>query len=489
MIRQELFINGEDIPARAYFEVRDPGRLTDIVGEVAVGTTEDVDRAVAAAHEAFKTWRGFTLEQRIERLRSAAQALDMRSAELADLLVREQGMLRRETLRDAVNGVNSLREAASMADPFLRADEFDDGESWVRVEKLPVGVVAAIVPWNAPMSLTMGKIGPALAAGNTVVIKPSPFAPLAVSQAIKIVARFFPPGVINIVHGEGDVGPALTHHRLVRKISFTGGTRTGRAVMAAAALTIKNIGLELGGNDPAIILDDVCPTDVVPEIIKAVFPRSGQVCYAIKRIYVPAPMYSSFCEELCEAVDAYQVGYGADPRSTFAPMNNQAQYSFVCGLVERARKSGATVRELGGQVDPSGWLNGYYMRPTVIYDVPADSEIVLTEQFGPVIPVIAYDTEEQALAMANATEYGLGSSIWSRDIERASRLAQHVDAGMTFINSHARTALGGRHMPFGGMKQSGLGRAGTAVGLSEYIEYHATSLNRKGVPAFAHASQ
>ena len=489
MIRQELFINGEDVPTRVYSEVRDPGRLTDVVGEVAVGTTEDVDRAVAAAHEAFKTWRGCSLEERIERLRAAAQALEMRSAELADLLVREQGMLRRDTLRDAFNGVNSLREAAAMADPFLCAEEFDDGESWVRVEKIPVGVVAAIVPWNAPMSLTMGKIGPALAAGNTVVVKPSPFAPLAVSEALKTVARYFPPGVINFVHGEGDVGPALTHHRLVRKISFTGGTRTGRAVMAAAALSIKNIGLELGGNDPAIVLDDVSPSDIVSEIIKGVFPRSGQVCYAIKRIYVPTPMYSRFCDALCEAVDAYQVGHGADPRSTFAPMNNHAQYSFVCGLIERARGSGATVRELGGQVDPAGWHNGYYLRPTVVHDVPADAEIVLTEQFGPVIPVIAYDTEEQALAMANATEYGLGSSIWSPDIERASRLAQRVDAGMTFINSHARTALGGRHMPFGGIKQSGLGRAGTTVGLSEYVEYHATSLNRKGVPAFAQSIQ
>ena len=489
MIRHGLFIHGKDVPAELYFEVRDPGRLTDIVAEVAIGTAADVDRAVVAAHHAFQTWRGVSLKERIERLHCAAQSLETRTSELADLLVREQGMLRRDTLRDAANGVNGLRDAAATADPFLRAEEFNDEESWIRVEKVPIGVVAAIIPWNAPMGLTMGKVGPALAAGNTLVVKPSPFAPLAVSEALRTVAGFFPPGVINIVHGEGEVGPALTHHPLVRKISFTGGTRTGRAVMAAAALSIKNIGLELGGNDPAIVLDDVSPVDVVSEIIKGVFPRSGQVCYAIKRIYVPARIYDRFCDALCEAVDAYQVGHGADPRSTFAPMNNRPQYTFVRELIERARGSGATVRALGGQVDPAGWNNGYYLRPTVVSDVAPDAEIVLTEQFGPVVPVVAYDTEEQVVAMANATEYGLGSSIWSRDTERASRLAQRIDAGMTFINSHARTALGGRHMPFGGMKQSGLGRTGTAVGLSEYVEYHATSLNRKGVPAFSRPTQ
>lgn len=482
MIRLELFINGRDVPAQSYFEVRDPGRLTDVVAQVAEGTATDVENAVAAAHQAFQTWRGTSLEERMERLRSAAQALEARSAELADLLVREQGMLRRETLRDVANGVNSLRGAAALADPFLRAQEFEDAESWIRLEKVPLGVVAAIVPWNAPIVLTMGKVGPALVAGNTVVVKPSPFAPLAVSEALKTVAGFFPPGVINVVHGEGDVGPTLTQHPLVRKISFTGGTRTGRAVMAAAALSIKNIGLELGGNDPAIVLDDVAPADVVSEIMAGTFPRSGQVCFAIKRIYVPKSMYRRFCASLCEAVDAYQVGHGADPRSTFAPMNNRAQYTFVRELIARTRDAGATVHELGSKVDPGGWDNGYYVRPTVVSDVAPDAEIVLTEQFGPVVPVVAYDTDEQVLALANATEYGLCSSIWSRDIERASRLAQRVEAGTTFINSHARTALGGKHMPFGGVKQSGLGRTGTTLGLSEYVECHATSLNRKGIP-------
>ena len=188
MIRHELFIDGQDVPAELYFEVRDPGRLTDIVAEVAIGTTADVDRAVVAAHRAFQTWRGVSLEERIERLHCAAQSLGTRTSELADLLVREQGMLRRDTLRDVANGVNGLREAAATADPFLRAEEFDDEESWIRVEKVPIGVVAAIVPWNAPMGLTMGKVGPALAAGNTVVVKPSPFAPLAVSEAMSTVA-------------------------------------------------------------------------------------------------------------------------------------------------------------------------------------------------------------------------------------------------------------------------------------------------------------
>lgn len=482
VVKLDLFINQKDVPTSDYFEVRDPGRFSDVVARVSVGSARNVHDAVSAAHAAYQSWKNVPVKERVERLLSAAAELEKFSAELAVTLVKEQGMLLRETQRDVGNGIKSLREMATLAESFLQSEQFEDGESLVRIDKVPRGVVAAIVPWNAPMGLTMGKVGPALATGNTLVIKPSPFAPVAISQALKIVAAFFPPGAINIIHGEGEVGPALTHHPLVRKISFTGGTKTGKAVMAAAAESVKNFALELGGNDPAIILDDVAPEQVVSELIKAIFPRSGQVCYAVKRVYVPARMLDHFFDVVCEAVNQYKVGHGLDERSTLAPVNNRNQYNFVKGLIERARRSGAIVRELGKKLDPANWDNGYYMLPAVVKGLAPTAELVVTEQFGPVIPLIPYESEQQVLQMANGTEYGLASSVWARDTDRALHLANSLEAGVTFINSHARTALGELHMPFGGVKQSGIGRVRTAVGLGEYIEYHAISVNKKNIP-------
>jgi aldehyde dehydrogenase len=481
VIQIDLFINQNNVPGPQYFEVRNPGRLNEVVARVAAGTAAHVNDAVAAAHAAFLSWKDTPVKERVERMRLAEAELEKRTAELAVMLTREQGMLLRETQRDVGNGVKALHESAVLAEAFLQAEEFEDGETLVRIEKVARGVVAAIIPWNAPVGLTMGKIGPALMTGNTIVVKPSPFAPVAVSQALQAIAAHFPPGVINIIHGEGEVGPALTRHPLVRKVSFTGGTQTGKLVMAAAADSIKNIGLELGGNDPAIILDDAVPADVMPDLVKAIFPRSGQVCFAVKRVYVPKHMFDKFFGVLCEAVDQYQVGYGLDERSTFAPMNNRNQFDFVEGLIGRTRKSGATVLELGKKLDPDNWNNGYYRLPTVVRDLSPTAELVLTEQFGPVIPVVPYETEEQVLQMANSTEHGLCSSVWSRDTERAMRLARHVEAGTTFINSHARTALGERTMPFGGVKQSGIGRGRTTVGMAEYIEYHAISLKKQNM--------
>jgi len=473
-----LFIDHREVPTSDTFEVRDPGRLGDLVGIVHAGGAAHVQQAVDAAHRAFQAWREVPVQERVDRLVAAAAALERRAPELAILLVREQGMLLRDTRRDVANGIRSLREMADIAPGWWQPEQFEDDESLVRVEKMPRGVVAAIVPWNAPMGLTMGKVGPALATGNTLVVKPSPNAPLAVSLALQTIAGFFPPGAINVVHGDGEVGPALTRHPRVRMVSFTGGTRTGQAVMGAAAESIKNVALELGGNDAAIVLDDITPEAVVPELVKGIFPRSGQVCYAIKRVYVPAAKLDAFFDTLCAAVGQFRIGHGLDERSTLAPVNNRRQYDHVRGLIARARTAGATVAELGTPVDGTPWDEGYYLRPTVVKDLAPDAELVQAEQFGPVIPLVGYASEEDALRMANDTEYGLGSSLWARDTAHALALASRVDAGITFINSHARTRLGEVHMPFGGIKQSGIGRVRTAVGLAEFVEYHAISLNR-----------
>jgi len=474
-----MLIDGHAVSSDSVLPVRDPGRLDDVVGLVAQGTALHVDKAVGAALVAFRSWRKVATAQRVQLLLAAAEKLDAMAPDLAVTLVREQGMLLKETQRDVRNGARALREAAGMAEAFLQAEQYEDDEALVRVEKVPRGVVAALVPWNAPMGLAMGKVGPALATGNTIVVKPSEFAPLGVSLALMAVAACLPPGVLNVLHGDAQVGAALVRHPQVRKISFTGGTRTGRAVMAAAAETIKNIGLELGGNDPAIILDDADPNVVVPEIVKGVFPRSGQVCYAIKRVYVPRKLMSTVVDAFVDIVGRYRVGHGLDPRATFGPVNNRPQFDIVRGLIERSRQAGAKVHELGTVLDPDSWNNGFYMLPTVVVGLDAGAELVVSEQFGPVVPLVAYDNLNQALQMANDTEFGLASSIWTGDPERGLELASQIEAGVTFVNSHGRTSLGDRHMPFGGIKQSGIGRVRTQVGLSEYIEYHAISMRRK----------
>jgi aldehyde dehydrogenase len=480
-MKLDLFLNRRPVGTETYFEVRDPGNFSDVVGMVASATPKNVDEAVVSAHQAYRSWKNIGVEERVAQVQAAAAALEGMSDALARLLVREQGMLLRDTQRDVSNGIKTLKETASMAQAFLQHEEFEDEEALVRVQKVPRGVVAAIIPWNAPMGLTMSKVGPALVSGNTIVVKPSPFAPLAISLALQAMADHFPPGAINILHGDGEVGPALTRHPLVRKVSFTGGINTGKAVMAAAADTVKNIGLELGGNDPAIILDDAVPDEVVPHLLRGIFPRSGQVCYAVKRVYVPQALYAKFAGTLCEAVNQLQVGYGLDPRSTLAPVNNQNQFRFIRGLIERTRQGGADVHELGRKVDPDSWEKGYYLLPSVVTNIAPDAELVVGEQFGPIIPLIPYASEEEVLRMANGTEHGLGSSVWTRDFERGLRMAEQIEAGLTFVNSHARTSLGDRHMPFGGVKQSGIGRVRTSVGLAEYIEYHAISLNKKNI--------
>jgi acyl-CoA reductase-like NAD-dependent aldehyde dehydrogenase len=478
-VKIDLFVNQKAVAGDHYFEVRDPGNFSEVVGLVAAASAKNVDDAVTAAYQAGHSWRHVPVRERLDLLLAAASAMEAVGEQLATTLVREQGILLVETVRDVANGVQTLRETAAIAEAFLQDETFEDGETLIRLEKAPIGVVAAIIPWNAPLGLAMTKVGPALACGNTLVLKPSPFAPIALSQALQVIAGFFPPGVINIVNGDGECGPALTRHPLVRKVSFTGSVATGKAVMAAAAESIKNVGLELGGNDPAIILDDAKPADVVPELIRRIFPRSGQVCYAVKRIYVPAALHDKFHDALCEAIGQLQVGYGLDPRSTLAPVNNQNQFRFIQGLLERTRKSGADVRELGHKVNPDTWNDGYYLLPAVIKNVAPNAEVVTCEQFGPIIPLVPYRTEDEAIQMANSTEHGLASSVWTSDFDRGMQLAKRIEAGLTFVNSHARTSLGDRHLPFGGVKQSGIGRVRTTIGMAEYIEYHAISLNKK----------
>lgn len=477
-IRIELLIDNRDVASDEYAEVRDPGRTSDIVGRVAQANAGHVDAAVTAAARAFGRWRDTPLAARVSRLEETASLLESMADELTPIVVRETGMLPAEIRAEILGAAFAVRDNIEAVQGFLQPDHFEDEQSWVSIEKRAIGVIAAFVPWNAPIVLMMRKLAPALLCGNTLVIKTPPTTPLGLGLLLARMSSLFPAGVINVVHGGNAVGAALAAHPQVRAVSFTGGGRAATAIMKAAADTAKRVQFELGGNDPAIVLDDADLDVIVPTLVAGTFHRSGQFCFAIKRIYVPESLSDAFFERMREAVSQFRIGHPLDSATTFGPVNNAQQYDNVNGLIARARAAGSEVVELGTPVDPSQWNSGYYIRPTLIRPSKIDDEIVTCEQFGPVVPIISYRDEDEVVRLANDTEYGLGSSIWSSDGERAIALSRRIEAGMTFINKNAQSRLARRHMPFGGVKQSGIGTENSELGLAEYIEYHAINFHK-----------
>ncbi|WP_253701197.1 aldehyde dehydrogenase family protein [Bacillus sp. FJAT-29814] len=480
-LKTNLFINNQEVETNEYTELRDPGRLSDIVGLIAKGTLQHVDQAVNAAHQAFRSWALTPLDERISLVLKVANRLEAEANSIARIVSKENGMLLTATRIEIGMAVSGIRNAAELARNFFMPKVLEDETGWVSIEKKPMGVIAGIVPWNAPVVLTMQKLAPALIAGNTMVFKPSPFAPMGVTEILKLAAEFFPPGVINVVHGEGDVGAALTTHPLVRKISFTGGGATAKHIMKAAADTLKGIHFELGGNDAAIILNDANLEEVVPKIVTAVFRRSGQFCYAIKRIYAPEEMYDHIFEKMVDLTKEYKIGHQLDERATMGPINNRQQFQNVRDLIERIKNSSAKIVELGTKLDPDNWENGYYLRPILVRDVDPNHDIVTCEQFGPIIPLVSFRTEEEVIEMVNNSELGLGSSVWSSDFERSLKIARNIEAGMTFINGAGQTPLGHKYIPFGGVKQSGIGRENSEMIFDEYTETHGINYHKTNV--------
>lgn len=474
----DLLINNEHVPTETYLDIVDPGQHGDVVGRLAQGTPAQVGQAVAAAHAAFQDWSRTSLAERSALLLQAAALLETEAAGVVELMARESGMLVPINKAEIGMAANIVRDNVELAATFLQPKQVEDEASWVSIEKRAIGVIAAIIPWNAPVILTMRKLAPALICGNTIVIKPAPTAPLGISLLLAKMAALFPPGVINVVHGAAEVGRALTTHALVRKISFTGGGKVAEAIMRDAASGVKNVQFELGGNDPAIILDDADLADAVPKLVGGAFRRSGQFCFAVKRVYVPRALYADFLARVCAEVDKFKVGHPLAAGTTFGPMNNRHQYEYIKGLTARTRAAGAEVIELGSKVAPQDWDSGYYLLPAVVANPAPDAEVVIEEQFGPILPVLAYDSEADAIRMANQTELGLGSSVWSASFERATAVARQIEAGMTFINQAGTSRLGQKNIPFGGVKQSGIGRESSEIGLSEYVEYHALNYHK-----------
>jgi acyl-CoA reductase-like NAD-dependent aldehyde dehydrogenase len=460
MMPFNMTIGGKPVRTIDTFDVINPA-TGQSAGACPAGTADDVNLAVAAARQAFQDWSSQSDETRRQACRDMARVLQENAEDLARLLTTEQGK--------PLGGLGSRFElggcqawAGSTAELELPVDVVkDDNEGRIEVHRKPLGVVASITPWNWPLMIAIWHIAPAIRAGNTVVVKPSPYTPLSTLRMVELLNTVLPAGVLNVVTGPDSIAPALTSHPDVAKITFTGSTETGKKVMARAADTLKRLTLELGGNDAGIMLPDADPTEVAEALFWGAFINNGQTCACMKRLYVHDSIYDAVCKTLVDYAANVRTGDGLDEGSRLGPVQNSAQFEKVRGLVDDAKAGGARIL-LGGDAPQD---NGYFYPVTLIADATDGMRIVDEEQFGPVLPIIRYFDVEDALVKANATSMGLGGSVWSRNIDAAKKLASRIDSGSVWINSH-----GGLHpsAPFGGVKQSGIGTEFGTEGLKEF---------------------
>lgn len=474
-----ILIGGDKQDCGGRIPVMNPARSSEIVGSVPRCSADDAARAIEAAANAFPTWSRRPISERAALLASASRAVVDGAEDRATLLTRESGKLLREARGEIASASRTLEYYADLAATVVLAEDLASGNGRVVVARRPMGVTAIIVPWNAPVHLSTLAVAPALLAGNTVVVKPATEAPLAVIDFLRRVSDCLPDGVINIVTGSGEeVGETLIAHPLVRRVMFTGSTEVGKRVAAQATAEMKRVTVELGGNDPAIVMPDAdLDSDLVPEIMRGVYGSSGQVCYAIKRIYVHSSLYHEFVRRFTAASAELAVGDGLDPRADIGPLINRDQVNAIARLIEDARIGGATVNSVGRRLDPATWSDGCFHLPTVVTDVDHTFSVVSSEQFGPVIPIMPFASVDEAVAFANDTAYGLASSIWTRDVDDAWKLAERMESGTTFVNIH-RQGASGPDMPFGGWKSSGLGRSHGMIAVQEQFELQTLSTRR-----------
>ncbi|KAM9866481.1 Phenylacetaldehyde dehydrogenase [Leucobacter aridicollis] len=450
-------------------EVRDPA--TDaVIGQAPVSDVAALEVAIDRAEAAQRAWAALGHEARSEYLNRAADAIEEHAEPLAELLSREQGKpLNGPNARFEVGGAVAWTRAA--ADTPLPVEVVVDDESgYAELHYRPIGVVGAISPWNWPVMISIWQIAPSLRMGNTVVIKPAETTTLSVLSLVHVMNSVLPEGVLNIVPGPGrTVGDALTRSPKIGKIMFTGSTPVGKRIIEASAPNVTRLTLELGGNDAGIVLPDVDPKAIAEDLFWGAFINTGQTCAALKRLYVHDSVYDAVVEELAAVAAAVPMGVGLEEQNVLGPLQNRAQFDIVDRLVESAKASGARV-VLGGNPDREAVGNFY--PATLIADIDAHQELVLEEQFGPALPIIRYSDVDEAVALANELEVGLGSSVWSSDRAKALEVAARLEAGTTWINSH-----GGLHpmIPFGGAKQSGYGREFGVLGLQAVAEPHVIS--------------
>ena len=459
-------IDGKGEGGSASFEVINPA-TGEAFASCPEASREQLDRAVAAARRAFAMWRGRPLQERCAALRAFAAAVRARIEDIAALLTREQGKplprAREEILRALANldGILAIRLDAEV----LR----DDARGRAELQHHPLGVIGAITPWNVPVLLAMPKIAQALHTGNAIVLKPSPYTPLTSLLLGEIAREHFPPGLVNVLAGGNALGGWMTEHPGIDKIAFTGSVATGKRVMASAAATLKRVTLELGGNDAAIVLEDVDVKAIAPKLFWASFGNSGQICQAIKRLYVHDAIYEELCAALVAIAATVKVGEGFEDGVLLGPVQNRMQYERVLELLADTKKQPGVRILCGGDALPRP---GYFIAPTIVADIAEGTRLVDEEPFGPVLPVIRFHNVDDAIRRANDTRYGLAGSVWSADEARAQALAGQLEVGTAWVNHHLGVEP---DLPFGGFKESGIGREYGVDGLRHYSEIRVVS--------------
>lgn len=453
-----MTIDGCRVEAPTTFPVVNPAN-EQIVAHAPDCAREQLDEAVDAARAAFPGWAAKSLSDRAALLRIISERIVDHREALVALLTAEQG----KPLADARAEIDGAsRWFSTVADfdlPDLVREEPNGRVAQIR--RVPIGVVGAIAPWNFPVSLASWKLAPALLAGNTVVLKPSPFTPLTTLKFGEIISQALPPGVLNVISGGDRLGPWLSEHPGIDKITFTGSTGTGKAVMRSASATLKRVTLELGGNDAAIVLPDVDVEEVAQKLFWGAFRNAGQVCVAAKRIYVHDAIYDRFAARMADLARETQPLPGDTEGARIGPVQNHVQFERVKGMIADARAAGLEfLSDPGEMAGP-----GYFIAPTIISNPPDDAAVVREEPFGPLLPLLRFSDVDDVVARANASEFGLAGSVWSADKAQAAAIGRRLETGTVWINTISGISP---TLPFGGHKQSGIGVEHSEEGLHEY---------------------
>lgn len=460
----QLIIDGKKVDSAAQFDVLNPA-TEQVAATCAQGSVEDLDSAVAAARKAFPAWSGRPDSERVDSLMRIADLLEEHAGELAGIITAEQGKTQAGPGAnfEAGGAVAWTRVTAGLE---LPVETVPDEGNRIEIHRRPLGVVGSITPWNWPLMIAVWHIMPAIRVGCTVVIKPSPYTPLSTIRMVELMNEVLPAGVMNVVTGDAEVGDRMTSHPDIAKVVFTGSSATGRRVMESASPTLKKLTLELGGNDAGIVLPGTDIEPMLESLFWACFVNAGQTCSCLKRLYVHEDDYDEVCEKFAAFVANMPVGDGMNPDNLIGPLSNEMQYDIVRGLVDDAIAAGGRVLTGGAPADG----DGYFYPLTLIADATHDMELVTREQFGPALPIVKYSDLEEAIALANGLDVGLGGSAWSNDVAAATEVATRLECGTTWVNQHAVLHP---MAPMCGVKQSGVGVEFGAEGLKEYTSIQA----------------
>ena len=452
-------------------ELRAPHDQRQVIAMMPVCSKDVLAEVVEQAKIIQKEWAQQSIKERALRIASFIPLIEAHLDEIIEALKSEQGMLDSVVRREVQESISQINHTLQVAPAELASIHLADESYTAEIRKVPFGITAAIVPWNAPISLATAKVIPALLSGNAIIVKPSPRAPIGVTLFLDLLRSCLPPGLISVLHGLDELGEAMIQHPDIRKISFTGSTAVGKRVAASAASELKSVQLELGGNDAAVVLPDANIKTTATQLIDSAFRRSGQFCYATKRVYVHTSIKEHMIEALIAAAEKLQLGPPSDPSATLGPVIDKDAQQRLNKLIEKVKAANATVRPCGTVLESADPVNGCYVQPTLVWNIDHAHTLVTEEQFGPILPILEYENLSDLIEALNNQNYGLSGSLWGSNLTELQDLARHIEAGRVFINAARAMGHFAGELPAGGHKHSGLGWEKSVFGLREYYQY------------------